>query len=85
MSQLDAGSLDNFEELMAQGKMFGSDLSLRELQVSLRYTPTEALLVYTDLNQVMQCQMSSAGVEPMIPLGFIVYAHVHVLLLRRKS
>lgn len=84
MSQLDAGSLDNFEELMVQGRMFGSDLSLRELQVSLRYTPTEALLVH-DSNQVMQCQMSSAGVEPMIPLGFIVYAHVHVLLLRRKS
>ena len=37
MTQLDTGSLDNVEELMAQGKMFGSDLSLRQLQDSLRY------------------------------------------------
>ena len=37
MSQLDTGSLDNVEELMTQGKMFGSDLSLRKLQDSLRY------------------------------------------------
>ena len=37
MSQLDTGSLDDFKELMAKGKMFGSDLSLRKLQDSLRY------------------------------------------------
>ena len=37
MSQLDTGSLDKVEELMAQGKMFGSDLSLKKLQNSLRY------------------------------------------------
>ena len=36
MNQLDAGSLDDFQALMTQGKMFGSDLSLRELQDSLR-------------------------------------------------
>ena len=40
MSQLDTGSLDNVEELMTQGKMFGSDLSLRKLQDSLRYDKT---------------------------------------------
>ena len=39
MSQLDTGSLDNFKELMAKGKIFGSDLSLRKLQDSLRYIP----------------------------------------------
>ena len=38
MSQLDTGSLDDVEELMSQGKMFGSDLTLRTLQDSLRYT-----------------------------------------------
>lgn len=38
ISQLSAGSLDNYENLIAQGKMFGSDLSLRELKDSLRYT-----------------------------------------------
>ena len=37
MSQLDTGSLDDVEELMSQGKMFGSDLTLRTLQDSLRY------------------------------------------------
>jgi hypothetical protein len=35
MSQLDTGSLDDVEELMSQGKMFGSDLTLRTLQDSL--------------------------------------------------
>ena len=37
MTQLDTGSLDDYKELMAQGKMFGSDLTLRELRDSLRY------------------------------------------------
>lgn len=37
MSQLDTGSLDDYKKLMDQGKMFGSDLTLRELQNSLRY------------------------------------------------
>lgn len=37
MTQLDTGSLDDFKKLMTQGKMFGSDLSLRRLQDSLRY------------------------------------------------
>ena len=36
MSQLDAESLDDYQALMKQGKMFGSDLSLRDLQDSLR-------------------------------------------------
>lgn len=38
MSQLNPDSLDNYENLIAQGKMFGSDLSLRELKDSLRYS-----------------------------------------------
>jgi hypothetical protein len=38
VNQLDTGSLDNYEELIERGKMFGSDLSLRKLQNSLRYT-----------------------------------------------
>ena len=37
MNQLDSGSLDDYQALMAQGKTFGSDLSLKELQHSLRY------------------------------------------------
>jgi hypothetical protein len=35
VNQLDTGSLDNYEELIERGKMFGSDLSLRKLQNSL--------------------------------------------------
>ena len=35
-NQLDQGSLDDYQALMAQGQMFGSDLSLREIGDSLR-------------------------------------------------
>ena len=35
-NQLDSGSLDDYHALMKQGKIFGSDLSLRELSDSLR-------------------------------------------------
>lgn len=34
-SQLDSGSLDDYNVLMKQGQVFGSDLSLREIQDSL--------------------------------------------------
>lgn len=34
-SQLDSGSLDDYNILMKQGQVFGSDLSLREIQDSL--------------------------------------------------
>lgn len=34
-SQLNSGSLDDYNVLMKQGQVFGSDLSLREIQDSL--------------------------------------------------
>lgn len=34
-NQLDSGSLDDYNVLMKQGQVFGSDLSLREIQDSL--------------------------------------------------
>ena len=34
-SQLNSGSLDDYNALMKQGQVFGSDLSLREIQDSL--------------------------------------------------
>ncbi len=34
-SRLDSNSLDNYDPLMKQGKLFGSDLSLREISESL--------------------------------------------------
>ena len=36
MSQLDTGSLNDYKALMAQGKMYGGDLTLRDLKDSLR-------------------------------------------------
>ena len=34
-SQLDSGSLDDYHALLKTGQVFGSDLSLREIQESL--------------------------------------------------
>ena len=35
-TQLDSGKLEDYQALMSQGTVFGSDLSLREISESLR-------------------------------------------------
>ena len=35
--QLDSGTLDDYHQLMKKGNAVGSDLSLRQIQESLRY------------------------------------------------
>ena len=44
-NQLDSGDLNDHTALMKQGKVFGSDLSLRELQDSLRYNALRIMFI----------------------------------------
>ena len=45
-NQLDSGSLDDYNVLMKQGQVFGSDLSLRAIEDSLRYDVNECMVFF---------------------------------------